>query len=182
MPNLIGIAGRKGSGKSTLAQWASEGYLHDVDSFAETIRMMLRSLGVSEYHLTDQQGKEEVIPWLGKSGRELMLSLGTAWGRDMVMENIWVNALIRRYTSRALPATIVDDVRFANEAHALRSEGGIIVEISRPGFEPGDGSSQEGVHPSEWGIPPELVDVRINSGDLPDMLSQFQNEFGPAWE
>lgn len=73
--------------------------------------------------------------------RLLLQLLGTECGRDIIHPNIWVNALFADY--RAEDAGIISgkdykennwiitDVRFENEAKAIKDRGGILIRIER---------------------------------------------------
>lgn len=65
--------------------------------------------------------------------RRIMQYIGTEWGRQAVHPELWVNILIanaRKHTN-----CIITDLRFLNEAKAIRDIGGYIVRITRPEFE-----------------------------------------------
>lgn len=81
--------------------------------------------------------KEEPTEYFcGRSPRYAMQTLGTEW-RDLIHKNLWVNAwerdIINLWKSYRCKI-IVDDMRFIHEAERLRSLGGTIIEINRPGF------------------------------------------------
>jgi hypothetical protein len=122
---IIGLCGHKQSGKSTAAEVLERCGFHRM-SFSAPIKRMLSVLGAGALE------KEEIDPILEcRSYRRAMQTLGTEWGRQMMGPNIWVNAWIR-----ACPKSenvVVDDVRFENEAQAIRDMGGIIVRVNRPG-------------------------------------------------
>ncbi len=96
--------------------------------------------------------------------RKLLQLLGTDCGRDIIHPNIWVNALFADYTpimpqirrgrmtslaaSNAVkeatfnpkyPNWIITDVRFPNEAQAIKDRGGIVIRVNRGGFNITDG-------------------------------------------
>lgn len=60
--------------------------------------------------------------------RMLMQLLGTEFGRDMVHPNLWVNALMTKYKRQKW---LVTDVRFFNEAKAIKDRGGILIRVDR---------------------------------------------------
>lgn len=82
-----------------------------------------------------------------------MQMLGTEFGRQLLGPDLWVNAwrrAVERHLEEALvdgaPLRIVcDDVRFANEAAAIRALGGTVVLLTRAG----SGSKSGFSHPSE---------------------------------
>lgn len=82
----------------------------------------------------------------GLTGRELLQKIGTEMGRS-IHPNAWVNALFSEYTedlrriknseggttiAQAYPNWIITDVRFENEAEAIKSRGGIVIRVNRP--------------------------------------------------
>lgn len=82
-----------------------------------------------------------------------MQMLGTEFGRELLGLDLWVNAwrrAVARHLEEALvdgaPLRIVcDDVRFANEAAAIRKLGGRVALLQRSGA----GSKSGFSHPSE---------------------------------
>lgn len=72
--------------------------------------------------------------------RLFMQLLGTDAGRDILHPNIWINATMvdyKPYTDGTYPNWIISDVRFPNEADAVKSKGGIMIRINRPGNDTG---------------------------------------------
>lgn len=70
--------------------------------------------------------------------RLLMQLLGTECGRQILHPNCWVNATMSGYIKRpisihcdAYPNWIITDVRFPNEAKAVKDKGGIMIRINR---------------------------------------------------
>ena len=111
-----------------------------------------------EYVYSDQRGKElgNVVRG-GKDSykdsnitltpRKLLQILGTECGRQIIHPNIWVNALFADYVQVAdlqlkgrkgnlmhnknQSNWIITDVRFPNEAQAIKDRGGILIRINR---------------------------------------------------
>lgn len=89
------------------------------------------------------------IPASTYSVRTLLQFVGTNAMRDVIHENIWVNALFADYTKPAVaairdsggysnhldafsfPNWIITDVRFPNEAEAIKERNGIIIRVNR---------------------------------------------------
>ena len=101
--------------------------------------------------------------------RNVLQRLGTEVGRNLIDDNVWVDATINRIgRERSLADNIViPDTRFKNEAHAvkLRSESkNYIVRVNRPGVGPA------GDHPSETNLDDfEFNYVINNDGTLDDL-------------
>lgn len=75
--------------------------------------------------------------------RELLTTLGTDLLRTQLHENCWINSLFSRYVSQdtrckspdvcqcSLPNWIITDVRFPNEAEAIKDRNGVIIRVER---------------------------------------------------
>lgn len=166
-PNLIGIAGPARSGKDIFASFLvaqHEGcYTY---SFANPMRRMLKAgLGINLDEEYWQAYKEEVIPAIGKSPRQLLQTLGTEWGRNMVYQDLWLLIAKQEFLNRG-PGMIVTDVRFPNEAQWIRNVGGQVIHIVRPD------ATKVNPHVSEEGVINEAADVFVynNMG-----LEELQN-------
>ena|SRR5690554_3958413 len=166
---LIGLAGLAGSGKNTVADIISSEFDVVHYAFAQPLKQMLQQgLGLNR-HDTDGYRKEQIDTRYGKSPRQMMQTLGTEWGRNMVHPDIWVKATEgycqRLHEENPVLAIILTDVRFNNEAEWVRSQGGVIIHVKRPDAAP------VAEHVSEQGVEYiENVDFVIhNDGDLDDL-------------
>jgi hypothetical protein len=127
---LIGLCGLAGCGKSTVAAYLENELGYARVRFAGPLKDMLRALGLSERHI---EGDLKEVPCEllgGKTPRQAMQSLGTEWGRDMVADDLWIRAWADR-----LPVgpVVAEDVRFPNEAAAIREKGGLLIRITGRG-------------------------------------------------
>lgn len=140
---IIGLTGCARSGKDTVAEMLlrTRAWPGPVErlSFAAPIKRFCREVfGWTEEH-TDGALKEAPLKdWTRPSGTPLtprfaMQTLGTEWGRncdpDMWVKALLIEAAKLRQTNTQL--CIVTDVRFVNEAAALRGAGGEIWRIAR---------------------------------------------------
>lgn len=168
-PRLIGLVGYAGSGKSLASVHLTYQGYHRT-RFAGPLKAMLSELGLSSEEL-DGSLKEVPCKLLGgKTPRQAMLTLGTEWGRNMIDYDLWVRVTMHRVDrllSQVVPFGVtIDDVRFPNEAQAIRDAGGTIWRIDRVGVGAGSG------HISETGqadIEPDVIVV--NDGD-PESFKQ----------
>lgn len=158
---LIGIAGPKRSGKDTLAHGLSKALGLPVDSFAAPLRQFVANL-LNCSLATLEECKEHPVKWLdGKTPRQLMQTVGTEWGRDMVHPELWLRSLLHRVQYKG---AIISDVRFPNEAKAILERGGIVIRLHRDGTGSGD------VHVSEKPLPVELVSIELDNDDTAEQL------------
>lgn len=150
---LIAFAGRAGVGKSAASSLLINSFDYVPTKFAGPMKAMLTTMyefaGLDSEDITARlEGslKEKPDNILGgTSPRRAMQTLGGDWGRDAVREDLWVS-LWKRDAQRKLQAgfsLVVDDLRYPNEADAIRDLGGEIWMVQ--------GQSRRHVpdHPSE---------------------------------
>lgn len=177
---IIGINGKIGSGKDTVGliiqyltdelnkanpkeftEWVDGGF-HISDwkimKFAGKLKQIASILtGATLEQLEDQDFKKrEMGPEWGITYRELLQKVGTEAMRNVIHENVWVNALMADYhltpnksmdelfnehflnnkseIHYKLPNWIITDMRFPNEMDAVKAKGGITIRVNRKGF------------------------------------------------
>jgi hypothetical protein len=101
--------------------------------------------------------------------RTVLQRLGTEVGRNLIGDNVWVNATMRRIErERSLSDNIVvADTRFPNEAYAVQAQPesrNYVVRVHRPGVGPVSD------HPSETSLDDFPFDFVVdNDGTLDDL-------------
>jgi hypothetical protein len=174
---LIGLCGPAGAGKNTVAE-----LLRDSDkcsfhqmAFADPLYECISVItGISVAGLQQRDVKESVFPWVGKSPRQMLQSLGTEWGRESVHPEIWIKIAMCRATPHLAVgrSVVITDVRFDNEAQAVVNAGGEVWRVVRPGWRCLDETTAG--HKSEVGVSEHLITRTIdNSGSLDDLRSQL---------
>ena len=166
---LIGIMGYARSGKNTFATLLSkivgEGRTVTELSFAAKLKSelctMLRAVGVDTSDI-----------FLSK--KELWRPMMVAWGkqRRSIYPNYWVDPVIKCYkkimsmpTKGAEPICIITDVRYLNEAEAIKKSGGLLVHIINPKPEGAPANEEE-----------FLSMLRITKSDLYDDVIKIEND------
>lgn len=139
MTHVVAFTGPAGCGKSTAADALEEVGFARV-KFAAPLKAMLRAFygacGLTEDEIERRiEGdlKEEPCALLGgKTPRFAMQTLGTEWGRVMIAPDLWVNAWANRAANEIEGGrrVVCDDCRFENEAEAIHTLDGKIVEIT----------------------------------------------------
>jgi hypothetical protein len=140
--NAIGLSGFAASGKTTAAKYIEKTYGFERRHIAEPLRAMIavlmRANGISEEmidrYLVGDLKDGVVIPELGKTSRELQITIGTEWGRECVGPDVWVNTWVRGVGPGE--RVMNDSVRFPNEEDAIHSLGGLTILITRKGTGP----------------------------------------------
>jgi hypothetical protein len=182
---IIGISGKIGSGKDTLSivinyladksapdsfnRWEQpvEEFTYKNKKYAENLKCMVCFLiGCNRIDLEDREFKEKELgeEWDGLTPRKILQLLGTEAGREIIHPNIWVNSLFADYTTDS--NWVITDVRFPNEAQAIKDRGGIVIRIERPGGE----SHCGGAHASETALDDYDFDIVINNDGTIDEL------------
>ena len=171
---LIGIAGRKGSGKTVeVSQYLIQYHGFTRISFADPLKNMLLSFGLTREQLWGDE-KETALEILGgQTPRHAMQTLGTEWGRNLIYDEIWLNAWERAFNKCTSPV-VVDDLRFINEGEVIKKLGGKILLIERPEVESKD------LHQSEVEISKIPYDYKIindgSSMELRAKISELMEE------
>lgn len=147
-PRLIGITGRAGAGKDTIGYHLRRNFGYKPVAFADPIRRALVAmLDIDEMHFSHAY-KEQVLPQFGKSPRQLMQTLGTEWGRNLVNPDLWLivaRGSIEQHWSQS-NRVVITDVRFENEANLIREMGGVVWHVLRAA------SGTQHAHASENGV------------------------------
>lgn len=174
MNKLIGITGLAGSGKTTASQTLCEnGYCRE--SMAKILKDMLTVLGMDYEQLYGNAKELPSTILCGQTPRWAMRSLGTEWGRNLIGENIWVNAMemkLRLYwIANPYAKFVIDDIRFPNEVEMVKRLGGELWAIFRPGL------NFDTSHVSESSVLTLQYDKEIqNVGSLDDLKQRVLGE------
>lgn len=169
---IIGLSGWARSGKDTVASRMIEKHGYTRVSFADPMREALYrlnpviELGGYEMHLAqavDISGWE-ALKGMSEDIRPLMQRMGTEVGRNLFGEDFWVNLALNNVPDGS--KIVVADVRFKNEADAIKAAGGKIWRIVRDGIEPAND------HVSETALDNYNFDIIfLNAGDLDHLLN-----------
>ena len=175
IPYTIGLwSPAPGCGKSTVAEIIRQRSNAQIVPFADTLRQMLKPLlfaagySPSEVHhaLCTAEGKQERlyhIPGM-PTARDLMQTLGTEWGRFRINQELWVAMWTAKVRHAGGMRIIADDVRFPNEAAAIRAMGGQLWCITS------NRCITSSDHISEGQLGNQPFDVIIqNNGSLDDL-------------
>lgn len=126
------------SGKTTVSNYLQKEYGYSPVKFAGPLKDMLRNLLNNFYEydtaeeLVEVNKHSQLAPCFGgKTPRDMLISLGTFWGRDMVNDSIWVDLCLAEIERQKLfkADVVIDDMRFPNEYEALDRLGEGNVEL-----------------------------------------------------
>lgn len=146
---IIGLVGVKGCGKSTVSEYLRTKHEFTEASFAKPLKEICSILSGISINILDPQTEyerkaRETIKdsvW-GMTGRQWLQKIGTELFRDNFDSDIWLK-LLERQLNNITNAVVISDCRFENEYQLIKSKGGIIWVIDRPGLESDDNHASE---------------------------------------
>jgi hypothetical protein len=148
-PLLIGLSGKSGSGKSTAANYLTDRHGYHQFAFADALKDIVElAFGFSDEQLYGAL-KDKVDSHWGVAPRWCLQWLGTEIFRSR-FPDIWIRRLRRDIMNflsiNGQRPIVVTDVRFRDEAEALKRLGAVLVRIERT-----RGAPEPGIHPLPFG-------------------------------
>ena len=150
---VVGLTGYAQTGKDTVGQILVSHRGYTRFSFADNVREavlrlnplipdpwtnpnygMYETASVPLKYVVDRVGYEvakQTIPEV----RRLLQVMGTEVGREMFGQDSWIE-MVGRQVRATENDVVITDVRFQNEADYVRSLGGIVLRVERPGTGP----------------------------------------------
>jgi hypothetical protein len=128
---IIGFHGAAGAGKDTAASFLM-GRPHNFIrlAFADKLKIGCKAI----FGLTDSQvfgqDKDKIDRYWNLTPREILQRVGTECFRNTFDSDIWVKAALREVDAKWYDY-VITDVRFPNEATAIKALGGRVFCISR---------------------------------------------------
>lgn len=149
---IVGLSGYARAGKNEAAKgleplgFRSVGFADKVREFLETLNPYVNP-GVRLQQVIGEYGWDGYKEThFGPEIRGLLQRLGTDCGRELVDPNIWVNATFGEMNAPHAQDFAVTDVRFVNEAKAIKDRRGIMIRLEKAGVGPVNN------HPSETAL------------------------------
>ncbi len=151
-PLLIGLSGKAGSGKSTAGEYLRKVHGYHNFAFADALKDTVgTAFGFSEEQLFGDL-KEVIDPRWGVSPRWCLQWLGTEILRSR-FPDIWIRHLrqdiLDFHSTNGQRPIVVIDVRFRDEAEALKRLGAVLIRIERANAPPAQGIPN---HISEYAL------------------------------
>ena len=142
---IYGFGHRRGVGKDAFAHLVAH-HLKELrpklivtqTAFADKLYEICHSLyhwagfETRSFYCSRPELKEMVLPAIGKSPREILIDFGTKAVRKKVYDQTWIKYLINNNICGHI--TLIADMRFPNEAEAIKEAGGAVYRIDRPGI------------------------------------------------
>lgn len=148
---IVGISGKRGSGKDTAADYLIKHCRCGKMAFADP----LKSAAIAMFGFTHAQVygdlKGTVDSFWGFTPGWALQKLGTEGGRQVFGQDFWVRAMERRLRATGQGGRyVIADVRFPEEAEAIKAWGGMLIRIKRPNYSVDDGRDSQ--HVSETAL------------------------------
>lgn len=143
---IIGFAGAKRCGKDTATAYLLKKFKNaEQVMLAEPLKLGLIAMFGFTWEQVNGIGYDREQPTeYGVSIREMLQTLGTEWGREMIHPDVWVKLQLKKMQEDPTKIYVMSDVRFENEA-ALVREHGTLIHIRA-------GVCVEDIHKSEKGV------------------------------
>lgn len=165
MPIIVGIGHAARVGKDTAAEalcrdlgFVRRGFADQLKAVAfecdPLVTPAVRTINTNIGHgrlawVVQSLGGWEQAKDLYPEVRLFLQNLG-AGCRNVFGDDFWVDQLMMWVKSTGPTKVVIPDVRYRNEAERIRADGGILIRINRPGFEPRGHVSETDLSGFDW--------------------------------
>lgn len=166
---IIGLSGYAQSGKDATANLLCLNYGYTRIAFADAMRHALMIINPKLDSITRVSDYVDDYGWdMAKKNpevRRLLQVLGTDFGRTMLGDDVWIKLALRDV--RQDERIVISDVRFPNEAEAIKKLSGSVWRINRHNHTAVNG------HKSEHAMDNYMFNhVIYNDGTLDDLSDE----------
>jgi hypothetical protein len=170
---ILGLGFRARSGKDCAGEYLQKHFGFTQAAFADKLKKAAMLIFELSYEQVYGDLKEILDLRWNDTPRNILQKMGTECMRNGYAKDIWVRALEMRIRREGIDNDwCVTDVRFVEEAHAIKRWGGKLVLVDRPGA-PGIATNK---HASETSM--EAWDswdyLLRNHGDLPELYANIE--------
>lgn len=134
--------------------------------------------------------KVDIQPLLQKIGCDLKVPDQKERARPLMVEwgktarrfdpDYWVHRMLRDVARRGCEHVAVTDVRYANEVAVVKSLGGEVIRVKRPGYGPANDEEAESFAILDAAYPD--LPVLHNSGPLPELGATAASLIRSLWD
>lgn len=171
MLRLVGLSGKPGAGKDSVTEFVRKQGWHVVAISEPIYKHVAELFNIELHELYDRALKNQIVPSLGKSRRQLLQEYGDAV--RSIYPEAFIEIVARKAAAQSFRPSIVSDVRLLEEFQWIEGSGGEIWRIERPGYDDGM-DEQTGKHRLENELDSVTFDeVIMNDGTLADLNSRI---------
>jgi len=150
---IIGVSGKIGSGKTTFCSFVQEYLLSlknkcELKGFADKLKDVAFIL--TGKRVKTQEDKNIFIPEFQMTLGQILQKLGTETMRDHFDQDVWIKALLSNIDENEF--TIIHDVRFENEAKAIKEKKGLLIRLEGDPVAVRKNSTRDLTHSSETSL------------------------------
>jgi len=177
---ILGISGKLGSGKSHVARHIQNTLLEyefKKKSFGYDVKKIASYLtGINMKTILSRKGKSHYLPEWDMTLGEMYQKIGTDCMRLNLHTDAWILSLFSGYDSEQ--NWVIDDLRFPNEAEAIKERGGLIIRLEGDPKDVRKKDPRDLNHPSETSLDNyKRFDILFNTEtenleDLIELLKQ----------
>lgn len=166
---IIGLGYKARCGKDTVAEYLVQHHNFMRRAFADSLKGACREIFSLDNRYWYGEFKEQHHDFWGTTPRDILQRVGTEAMRYGFDQDIWIKSL--EYHIKSNPGNerwVIPDVRFPNEADAIRRWGGSVWRIDRHGIENATGTPN---HVSETSMDnyQDWTGVISNHGTVEDL-------------
>lgn len=167
----IALVGKLHAGKTSIANALVANHGYTRIALADAVKddvVDLLNHWLEQYHLDVTDKYPISREWIEENKprvRPFLQWFGTDWARECIDDQLWIDRFLWASDNTQSPV-VCDDVRFVNEAEALRRAGFTIVRILRPDGERLASAGEQGIegHVSETELERIVPDLAIQNG------------------
>lgn len=175
---IIGLVGLAGSGKSTVAEYISSKYgyvrLNFKDALVREVKenfpALLEELYKIYYYQNGVFSVDDLFTKKPKAMRALLQNYGTEV-RRRDDKDYWVEQWKDIAYSEPVQNIVTDDVRFINEAEAVRGAGGKIIRIVRTDVS----TAMDHASEKEQGLIVHDYEISVGPGEHEKLYEEIDN-------
>lgn len=146
---ILGLSGYARVGKNALAD-----QLENYQQFAfatalkKEVTVMLQAVGINvDVFQTDKEAWRDMLVFWGRKRRELDI-------------DYWIKRLYMSAAPLDDKRIVITDVRYPNEVRWIKSKGGIVIGLDRPGYRPAN--EEEAI---------TIKEIRLQHPDIPWLIN-----------
>lgn len=175
MTLILGVGNKARHGKDTVAEALLEHYNHIRNTMYKHLGSIPKSVPVIAQFRFAEALYQECRDLHGMTEKDAPLLQKIGASRRAENENYWIDKVLKKIPSN-LDIAVISDVRYLNEAKAIKAIGGYLINVTRlnPGGTPYVADDRPANHPSEIDLDNYDWDfyIKVHSGETVILAEQ----------